>query len=417
MSSRCGVAVIGAGPYGLSLAAHLTAHGGDFRIFGNPMVSWTAHMPRGMLLKSEGFASNLDGPQDGLTLGRFSAESNLPYKDIGLPVPVETFASYGLAFQKRFVPSVENKEVLNVAPTAGGFDITLADDERLTARNVVVATGINQYRRIPAELAKLPPEILSHTADHADLSGFRNRSVVVVGAGSSAIDTAGILHRHGAKVTIVARTRKLIFHEKLGERSPYEKIRYPMTGLGPSWRSFLCVHCAPAFRALPEDFRLRFVRTHLGPEAGWFARADVDGKVLVKSSSRVVSAKTRGGQVELTVKSDDGADDVIVADNIIAGTGYEVDVDRIAFLDRSIRASIKRTGKAPALSTHFESTVPGLYFVGAPAVNSFGPLLRFVYGARFTARRLTPRLVRTTRAFAAQIANVPEQVTGASQGG
>ena len=34
------VAVIGAGPYGLSLAAHLRARGADIRVFGFPMQSW-----------------------------------------------------------------------------------------------------------------------------------------------------------------------------------------------------------------------------------------------------------------------------------------------------------------------------------------------------------------------------------------
>src|ERR1700722_1558411 len=56
------VAILGAGPYGLSVASHLRARGIDFRIFGRPMQSWRAHMPIGMHLKSEGFATNLSDP-------------------------------------------------------------------------------------------------------------------------------------------------------------------------------------------------------------------------------------------------------------------------------------------------------------------------------------------------------------------
>jgi cation diffusion facilitator CzcD-associated flavoprotein CzcO len=52
-------AIIGAGPYGLSIAAHFRSRGISFRVFGRPMDSWLRHMPKGMHLKSDGFASNL----------------------------------------------------------------------------------------------------------------------------------------------------------------------------------------------------------------------------------------------------------------------------------------------------------------------------------------------------------------------
>lgn len=58
------VAIIGAGPYGLSIAAHLRAYGIPFRIFGAPLDSWRRHMPVGMMLKSDGFASSLSAPDD-----------------------------------------------------------------------------------------------------------------------------------------------------------------------------------------------------------------------------------------------------------------------------------------------------------------------------------------------------------------
>ncbi len=400
---KCGIAIVGAGPYGLSLAAHLAAYGANFRIFGVPMDAWIAHMPGGMFLKSEGFASNLDGPGNGFTLSNFCSESGMPYADRGLPVAVETFSSYGVAFQKRLVPNVENKVVASIKPAADGFVIALADGDEFSTQNIVMATGINQYPNIPSELAGLPKELLTHTADHSDLSGFKDQSVVVVGAGSSAIDAAGILQRHGAKVTMVARAPKLKYHARPSVRSIFDKIRYPATALGPSWKTLFCIYGASAFRILPEDFRVRFVREHLGPEAGWFARADIEGKVTVMTSSDVMSAGTRDGKAELVVRDKTGAQKVIVADHVIAGTGYDVSVDRMSLLDPSIRAAIKRTGKAPMLSLHFESSVPGLYFVGAPAVNTFGPLQRFVYGARFAARKIAPRLASNTRGIASSV--------------
>src|SRR5271165_4828256 len=110
MSAITGVAIVGAGPYGLSLAAHLAALGVETRIFGRPMDSWRRHMPAGMLLKSDPFASNLSDPQDFYTLARYSAERAIGYSEAE-PVRLDTFCDYGLAFQKRFVPELEEAYV------------------------------------------------------------------------------------------------------------------------------------------------------------------------------------------------------------------------------------------------------------------------------------------------------------------
>ena len=114
------IAIIGAGPYGLSLAAHLKAQGQDFRIFGDPMVMWRNRMPKGMRLKSEGFASSLYDPGATFTLARYCADNDLPYADVGLPVRLETFTQYGLEFQRRFVAQVETVLLRpSAAPQAG----------------------------------------------------------------------------------------------------------------------------------------------------------------------------------------------------------------------------------------------------------------------------------------------------------
>ena len=101
--------IIGAGPYGLSIAAHCRQRGIAFRIFGRPMDSWVSHMPKGMLLKSDGFASNISDPEDRLTLGKFCAERGIEYGDKGVPIRLDTFTEYGLAFKERIVPQLEDK--------------------------------------------------------------------------------------------------------------------------------------------------------------------------------------------------------------------------------------------------------------------------------------------------------------------
>ena len=101
------VAIVGAGPYGLSIAAHLQGSGVAFRIFGPPMETWREHMPAGMLLKSDGFASSLSDPGSEFTLKHYCEQNQIPYDDTRVPVKLRTFVEYCMAFQRRFVSNLD----------------------------------------------------------------------------------------------------------------------------------------------------------------------------------------------------------------------------------------------------------------------------------------------------------------------
>src|SRR5713226_5533197 len=216
--TTCDVAIIGAGPYGLSIAAHLKALGVDFRIFGHPMHTWLAHMPKGMRLKSEGFASSLYDPDSSFTLEVYCKEKEIAYAKIGLPVPLEVFSSYGLEFQRRFVPELENRNVDSLQRSAEGFRIRLEDGNIISARRVVMAVGLTHYEYIPPMLAALPEKFVTHSSRHNTLDPFKGREVAVVGSGASALDLAALLHQAGAHVQVVARKSVIRFHD------PPEKV-------------------------------------------------------------------------------------------------------------------------------------------------------------------------------------------------
>ncbi len=387
------VVIVGAGPYGLSLAAHLRAQGVKTRIFGRPMDTWVAHMPAGMSLKSEGFASNLADPHDEWTLRTHCEQTSQPYQDVGLPVTLRCFQDYGLEFQKRFVPDLDQRDVAGIDQTAAGFVVTLADGERLVTKRVVLAVGITHYGYIPDQLSGLPGELVSHTSDHADLSRLRGRKVMVVGAGASALDTLKLLLDASVDAELVARKETLKFHAppSKGPRPWMDRIRAPMSGLGPGWRSRLCTDAPLVFHAMPEAFRHEVVRRHLGPAPCWWTNCDPVLHARKHLGTSIRQVRVRGGMVELDLAGASGERTVAV-DHVIAGTGYRVDLGRLKFLAPGMRARIQTEAGSPRLSTHFQSSVPGMYFVGLSSAASFGPMTRFAFGARFTARRLSRHL-------------------------
>jgi thioredoxin reductase len=399
-------AIIGAGPYGLSIAAHLRRRGIPFRIFGRTMDSWLAHMPKGMMLKSDGFASNIYDPDDAFTLGQFCRERGIPYADAGLPVRLDTFTAYGLAFRDRMVPELEDRLVSSVERLQYGFKLRLEDGELLEAGTVILAVGITHFDYVPENLASLSSEFLSHSALHREVEPFRGRDVVVIGGGASALDLAGLLGEAGANVQLVSRAKELKFHSQpTGKpRSRWQQIRHPQSGLGPGMRSRFFADAAGAFYYLPERIRLEAVRRSLGPSGGWFIRDKVIGKMPLHLGCTPQRADVQNGKVRLTLRAEDGSEREIVTGHVIAATGYRVNMERLQFLSPEIRSNVKSLNRAPILSSSFESSIPGLYFAGVSAANSFGPVMRFAFGAGFAARTITHALEKS---LSRAVASVP----------
>jgi cation diffusion facilitator CzcD-associated flavoprotein CzcO len=388
-------AIIGAGPYGLSIAAHFRRRGISFRIFGRPMDSWRKHMPKGMKLKSDGFASNIYDPENAFTLGQFCAERGIAYADAGLPVNLETFVAYGLAFKERMLPEFEDKQVISLDRAPEGFVLGLDNGETVNARQVILAVGITHFEYVPANLASLPSEFISHSFRHADPAVFKGRRVVVIGGGASAIDLAALLHEAKLDVQLVARHSELKFHSKpTGKpRSRWQQIRHPKSGLGPGLRSRFFSDAPGVFHYLPEGLRLRIVETSLGPSAGWFVKDQMENVPCLLGYTPE-GAEVKGGTVNLKLRAQDGSEREVEADHIIAATGYKVSLERMKFLSSDIRSQIKTAKGSPVLSANFESSVPGIYFAGLASANSFGPVMRFAYGAGFAARRLTDAMMK-----------------------
>jgi putative flavoprotein involved in K+ transport len=405
--------IVGAGPYGLSLAAHLRQAGIPSRIFGQPMQSWATQMPAGMKLKSDGFASNLSAGPTPFTLEDFCRLTNRPYHPTRLPVAVEDFIAYGQEFARRFVPHLETADVTHVErldplDTMGDkFRITLSTGEWFYADRVILATGVSLFQYLPRRLAALSRDLVTHTADHHHFTSFAGREVVVLGRGASSLNAAALLQEAGARVTLLSRHPRIHIHGPASDRprSLYQRLRHPSSPLGFSLRSWLSCQAPSIFHALPAPLRRTLVYKHLGPAGGAALQGRVEEKVSLMLGWRIeatelVTKPTKSGASERLLKlilvNDAGEQRQLLTSHIIAGTGFRVALSRLHFLAGSLRSQLRvEKDGSPRLNPHFQSSVEGLYFIGPAAAASFGPLLRFAAGAEYAARRVTQDLQRS----------------------
>ena len=405
------VLIAGAGPYGLSVSAHLRALGVSHQIAGRPMDLWRNHMPDGMYLKSEPYASSIAAPDDGYELRSYCAAQGLDdYTDRIGPVPRERLLSYADWFTGKLVPDVIEDSVTQVTATSGGFRVTFAAADPVTVRQVVVATGVMPHAYVPPELSELPATLVTHTSVHKNLGAFAGRRVAVLGAGQSALETAALLQESGADTRLIVRKPKISWLTPNPETiSGLGRIRRPVNPLCEGW------HCefwyTPAlFRRLPAAMRVTKARTVLGPAGAWWLRERIEGAVDTLLGTQVTSAEQQGDAVRLTLTAASGAvgasgaggatgagNSTMTVDHVIVGTGFRYGVDRLTFLDQALRARIASVSGYPVLSRACETTVPGLYITGAPAAASLGPSMRFLAGthnvARVIARTVASRAV------------------------
>jgi hypothetical protein len=394
MTRDTDVAIIGAGPYGLSLAAHLGARGVKYRIFGDSMRFWR-DMPVGVNLKSLAFATNIYVPQRGFSFPEWCREHGLEDFE---PCTMQTFAAYGMQMQERFVPGVEHVFVKRVAKPDSIFDITLESGEQFSAHKVVVCTGLSGLAHIPSELEGLSPDRMRHTFDISDYGEFRDKTVAVIGAGASAIEAGALVRESGGSSEVFVRGPEAVFHDRsLRIRPLWERIKNPMSVLGASRTSWVLQKLPLLVYHLPLERRTRLVKRYQGPASPWWIKDRVQGVVPIQVRHELIESGTSGKRVQLRFRTGEGHVKDVEVDFVIAGTGYDADVARLSFLDPEVRRDVRRIERAPDLNVYFESSVRGLHFLGPLSFMCFGPVFRFVCGAMFAAPRLARHLCKQPR--------------------
>jgi thioredoxin reductase len=385
--NKCDVTIIGAGPYGMSAAAHLrTIPGLDVRVFGKPMFFWESNMPKGMFLRSGWDATHIADPAGSLTLEAFQAASNIHFSK---PVPLDCFVQYGRWYQEQALPDLDQREIVSVESNASGFQVNLEDGESFYSRRVVIAVGIRAFAWRPPEFNALDSSLATHTSEHTDLRRFVDQQVLVIGSGQSALESAALLHEGGAEVEVLCRAHRInwlqgwaskTLHWRLG--GVVRSLLYAPTDVGPAGISQLMarpdlLHKLP--RWLQDKLRKRAVRP---AGSRWLVKRLE--QVPIRLGRSVASVTPIGDR--LRIRLDDGSEQNI--DHALLGTGYRVDISKYKFLSDEIKYSINRANGYPRLRPGLETSVDGLYILGAPAAWSFGPLMQFVSGTHYASRVL-----------------------------
>jgi len=392
------IAIVGSGPYALSLAAHLAPLGVEYRVFGPCMEAWDKHMPPRMFLKSDGFASDLYAPGRGYRLEDYCAEYGVPYEPVGPPVKRTTFVDYGKEFQRRFVPNLQETWIVRVSQVPGGFELETAEGELVRARRVVLAVGISHFPYLPKVLSGLSREAVSHTFHHGPFDQFAGKQVLVIGAGASAVNAAVALNEAGAEVSLMARPSKISFHDRSPDYRPlWDRITNPRSVIGLGWRSKLAVDLPLLFHAMPEKLRYRAVTRHLGPAPGWFSREGYEGHVTPHLGCELREVTEAGSRVRVRYTDAAGATRELLTDHVMAGTGFQPFLKSLKFLDEKLANQIRTVRSVTDLDSNFESSVPGLHMTGLASAYNFGPMCRFACGAKFTAKRLSQHLGRVAK--------------------
>jgi len=383
--STADVVIVGAGPYGLSAAAHLKSIKGlDVRVHGEPMSFWERHMPRGMLLRSPYVASHLSDPERALTLDTYQQECGRVQR----PVPLDRFVDYGRWFQRKVAPDLDTRQVVRVEKGPSGLTVALADGERIKTRRVVVAAGIGLFARYPDVFRDLPSSLVSHASAHRDLGQFDGKHVLVIGAGQSALESTALLRESGARVEIVVRQKMVhwLWRQKWMHKPPFSALLYAPPDVGPAGVSHLTAR-PHLYRMMPREWQDRLgVRCIRPAGAAWLAPR-VNG-TPIHTDCCVTAAVPVNGRLRVTLS--DGEERLV--DHVLLGTGYQVDARRFPFLAPEVLAAMRHSDGYPHLDGGFETTVRGLHFVGAPAAWSYGPLMRFVAGVDFASRALQRRV-------------------------
>jgi cation diffusion facilitator CzcD-associated flavoprotein CzcO len=379
MSPNVEVLIIGAGPFGLSLASQVAHDEIDHVILGTPMGFWESHMPDGMYLRSE-----CDWHLDPLhvdTIEAYLASRRLTQAEV-MPLSLPFYLDYARWFQarKRIAPLDVRVQRLNKGD--GVFVAQLENGEQIIARNVVLALGFEYFRHVPDDLLPLlPPDRFSHTCDTVDFAPLRGKRVLIIGGRQSAFEWAALLREQGASSVHLSHRHASPAYQI----ADWAWVNPLVAGMieDPGW-----------FRRLPAAERDAVIQRMWGEGRlkvePWLEPRLAGDEITISPRTRLVACDELPSG-ELGIRLDTGR--AFSVDHVILATGYKVALERIPLLAQgNLLPEIATRNGFPALDTHFQTSIPGLYITSMAASQDFGPFFGFTGAVRTSAKLIAAGL-------------------------
>jgi thioredoxin reductase len=378
--------IIGAGPFGLAVAAQAAHDRVEHVIVGKPMEFWRAHMPKGMFLRSA-CDWHLD-PLGVHTIDAFLNTQGKTAKDVE-PLSLDFYLSYVEWFQqqKNINPLPVYVEQIDCSPAETNHRfIATTPDGVINANRVVLAPGFKHFAHTPAELIeRLPKDRYQHTSTFVDFRDAKNKRYLIIGGRQSAFEWAALLLEAGA-VAIHLAHRHVTPAFDVADWS-WVNVLVDNMAEDPSWfRRLSQAEKDEVNHRLWAEGRLK-----LEP---WLAPRLKDDRVSVWPQTQLVSCQeTSSGELEALLSNGE----TIRIDQVVLATGYKVDIARLPILANTLRTTLETRNGFPVLDDHFETSIPGLFITSMPATQDFGPFFGFTVSVRTSARLIGERLIASRR--------------------
>ena len=359
-NQKTNILIVGAGPYGLSLANYLAYQKKDFIIVGKSMELWREHTFDNMDLRSDVATSTIIHPENKYSFENYCAKNGHSIEDLKGMLPVTTFRHYLNWCEKSYDFKVQKDYVVKVETKNGKFTSKLKSGVKIESEKIVFATGVAHHLNIPEEIKSNAKKSGSkklkilHSYDTAGIAKLKKKNVLVIGAGQSAAESIDVLLQNSNSVDWHSRQKPIFFKEPLNI---------------PKWLFNIIVYSAWVVRAIPPA---------------------ISKRLLSIFSATTITPNFQPMMEKLNQLKD--LPDLSRYDIIITATGYRYDIRTMDFIGKSILSQLKLRKQMPYVNSAFETSIKGMHFIGPIIEQYFGPAMKFMIGAHYAAPKLSSRL-------------------------